>query len=42
LALAIRMSHFVLALNSANALATGVVLFWSFFINRLWPFRHVR
>lgn len=41
-ALAIGMSHFVLALNSANALATGVVLFWNFFINRLWTFRHVR
>ena len=42
LALAIGMSHFVLALNSANAVATGVVLFWNFFINRLWTFRHVR
>ena len=41
-ALAIGMSHFVLALNSANAVATGVVLFWNFFINRLWTFRHIR
>jgi putative flippase GtrA len=42
MALAIGMSHFVLALNSANAVATGVVLFWNFFINRLWTFRHIR
>ena len=41
-ALAIGMSHFVLALNSANAVATGVVLFWNYFINRLWTFRHIR
>ncbi|MBL7063998.1 MAG: GtrA family protein [Anaerolineae bacterium] len=42
LALAIGMSHFVLALNGANAIATGVVLFWNFIVNRFWTFRHIR
>ena len=42
LARAIGMAHFDLAYNGAKAIATGVVLFWNFFINRLWTFRHVR
>jgi putative flippase GtrA len=35
------MAHFDLAYNGAKVIATGVVLFWNFFINRLWTFRHV-
>jgi putative flippase GtrA len=35
-------SHFDLAYNGAKVIATGVVLFWNFFANRLWTFRHVR
>jgi len=42
LALAIGMRHFDLAYNLAKALATGVVLFWNFFVNRVWTFRHVK
>jgi putative flippase GtrA len=42
LARAVGMAHFDLAYNGAKAIATGVVLFWNFFINRLWTFRHVR
>ena len=42
LARTIGMAHFDLAYNGAKAIATGVVLFWNFFINRLWTFRHVR
>ena len=42
LAQAIGMAHFDLAYNTAKIIATGVVLFWNFFINRLWTFRHVR
>jgi putative flippase GtrA len=42
LALAIGMAHFDLAYNAAKAIATGVVLFWNFFVNRLWTFRNVR
>ena len=42
LALATGMAHFDLAYNGAKVIATGVVLFWNFFINRLWTFRHVR
>jgi len=42
LALAIKMTHFDLAYNSAKVIATGAVLFWNFFINRLWTFRHVQ
>jgi putative flippase GtrA len=42
LALAVRMAHFDLAYNGAKVIATGVVLFWNFFVNRLWTFRHVR
>ena len=42
LALLIGMEHFDLAYNGAKVIATGVVLFWNFFINRLWTFRHVK
>ena len=42
LALATGMAHFDLAYNGAKVIATGVVLFWNFSINRLWTFRHVR
>ena len=42
LALAIGMAHFDLAYNGAKVIATGVVLFWNFIVNRLWTFRHVR
>ena len=41
LALSIGMSHFDLAYNAAKILATAVVLFWNFFVNRLWTFSHV-
>jgi putative flippase GtrA len=41
LALSIGMSHFDFAYNSAKILATAVVLFWNFFVNRLWTFSHV-
>jgi putative flippase GtrA len=41
LALVIGMTHFTLALNGANVIATVVVLFWNFFVNRRWTFRHV-
>jgi putative flippase GtrA len=42
LAVAIGMAHFDLAYNGAKVIATGVVLFWNFFVNRLWTFRHVQ
>ena len=42
LALAIGMAPFDLAYNGAKVIATAVVLFWNFFVNRLWTFRHVR
>ena len=42
LALAIGMKHFDLAYNGAKVIATGVVLFWNFFVNRVWTFRHVQ
>ena len=41
LARSIGMSHFDFAYNTAKVLATAVVLFWNFFVNRLWTFRHV-
>ena len=41
LALSIGMSHFDLAYNGAKVLATAVVLFWNFFVNRVWTFGHV-
>jgi len=42
LALTINVAHFDLAYNGAKAIATIAVLFWNFFINRLWTFGHVR
>jgi putative flippase GtrA len=42
LALFIGMDHFDLAYNGAKVIATVVVLFWNFFVNRLWTFRHVK
>ena len=42
LALVIGMAHFDLAYNGAKVIATVVVLFWNFFVNRLWTFRHVQ
>jgi putative flippase GtrA len=33
--------HEVLSSNVAKVLATGIVLFWNFFMNRLWTFRDV-
>jgi putative flippase GtrA len=42
LALSIGMSHFDFAYNGAKILATAVVLFWNFFVNRFWTFRHVK
>jgi len=41
LALALGMSHFDFAYNAAKILATAVVLFWNFFVNRFWTFSHV-
>jgi putative flippase GtrA len=41
LALTVGMSHFDFAYNGAKILATAVVLFWNFFVNRFWTFRHV-
>jgi len=38
----IGMRHFDLAYNGAKVIATGVVLFWNFFANRFWTFRHVK
>ncbi len=42
LAFAIGMAHFELAYNGAKVIATVVVLFWNFFVNRFWTFRHVQ
>jgi len=42
LAQVIGMTQFDLAYNGAKVIATGVVLFWNFFANRLWTFRHIR
>jgi len=33
--------HEVLSSNAAKVLATAIVLFWNFFVNRLWTFRDV-
>jgi putative flippase GtrA len=33
--------HEVLSSNMAKVIATGIVLFWNFFANRLWTFRDV-
>lgn len=42
LAALLGVTHFALALNGAKVIATGVVLFWNFFINRIWTFGHVK
>ena len=41
LAQAIGAEHGVLSSNVAKVLATGIVLFWNFFANRLWTFSDV-
>ena len=41
LASRVGMAHFDLAYNGAKFIAIGIVLFWNFFINRFWTFRHV-
>ena len=41
LAQSVGMPHFDFAYNTAKVLATAVVLFWNFFINRLWTFGHI-
>lgn len=41
LASRVGMAHFDLAYNGAKIIATSIVLFWNFFINRFWTFRHV-
>jgi len=41
LAMRAGMTHFDVAYNTAKVLATAVVLFWNFFVNRLWTFSHV-
>lgn len=41
LAAIIHMAHFDFAYNSAKIIATAVVLFWNFFVNRLWTFSHI-
>lgn len=35
------MEHSVLSSNGAKVIATGIVLFWNFFANRMWTFRDV-
>jgi putative flippase GtrA len=35
------MKHSVLSSNGAAVIATGIVLFWNFFANRMWTFRDV-
>ena len=35
------MEHSVLSSNGAKVVATGIVLFWNFFANRMWTFRDV-
>jgi putative flippase GtrA len=35
------VEHSVLSSNAAKVIATGIVLFWNFFANRLWTFRDV-
>jgi putative flippase GtrA len=42
LARTVGMAHFDLAYNGAKVIATGFVLFWNFFVNRRWTFRHVK
>ena len=40
-AAAIGMEHGVFSSNAAKVIATGIVLFWNFFANRLWTFSDV-
>lgn len=35
------VEHSVLSSNGAAVVATGIVLFWNFFANRMWTFRDV-
>jgi putative flippase GtrA len=35
------VAHRVLSSNGAAVIATGIVLFWNFFANRMWTFRDV-
>ena len=35
------VEHSVLSSNAAKVIATGIVLFWNFFANRMWTFRDV-
>jgi putative flippase GtrA len=41
LAQALNTQHEVVSSNAAKVLAAGIVLFWNFFVNRLWTFRDV-
>jgi putative flippase GtrA len=41
LAAAAGVEHRLLSSNAAKVIATGIVLFWNFFANRLWTFRDV-
>jgi putative flippase GtrA len=41
IATALGMEHSVLSSNMAKVIATGIVLFWNFFANRLWTFADV-
>jgi len=40
-AAAVGMEHGVFSSNAAKVIATGIVLFWNFFANRLWTFSDV-
>lgn len=35
------IDHYTFSYNASKVIATGVVLFWNFFINRVWTFGHV-
>jgi putative flippase GtrA len=35
------LEHSVLSSNAAKVIATGIVLFWNFFANRMWTFKDV-
>jgi len=37
----LNIEHSVLSSNGAKVIATGIVLFWNFFANRMWTFRDV-
>jgi putative flippase GtrA len=40
-AAAVGIAHSVFSSNAAKVIATGIVLFWNFFANRLWTFSDV-